>query len=169
MAKAPTMPIGANIPKEWTVASTLDGLKIIVPSWSMREEGATHIVFMDHQTRALRCDCLGFQYRGDCHHVRGLSWFCMQPLKRRGVQKTSIASYHQLFTEGIGLKQIAVLELLQREGPLTDRQIEKALGWRISSVTGRRNELVDMGAVEAAGRVHDQGTNRQVFIWEATV
>lgn len=164
-----TMPIGANIPKEWVTGADLHGIKIVVPSWSMREEGAAHMIVMDHGTRELRCDCKGFQYRQDCHHVRGLIWFCFQPAKRRGVQRTSVLSYHQLLDEGLGAKQIAVLELLQQQGPMTDRQIEKALGWRISSVTGRRNELVDMGAAEIAGRTFDQETNRNVFLWEATI
>lgn len=161
------LPEGANVPAEWIVRRTLFENVIVVPSWSMKD-GATHNVSMDLSTRVLSCDCPGFQFRGVCHHVRGLAWFCSKPGRRRGVQVTSILSYRAL-KDVIGDRQITVLDVLERsEEPLSDKQIAAALKWPINCVTPRRGELVEMGLVESAGHRFDSGTNRHEYVWEAT-
>lgn len=72
-------------------------------------------------------------------------------------------SFHAL--SEISTKQQAVLDTVKSYGPITDRDIADRLGWTINRVTGRRNELVAMGAVSRAGKVLDASTNRNVSTW----
>lgn len=65
-----------------------------------------------------------------------------------------------------GIKREAIYRWLLTHGPATDRQIAEALGMLISAVCGRRNELVQLGRVKAAGLVPGKFRARNTA-WEA--
>ena len=158
------MPPDANIPYEWQVGSENGKLAIVVPSWSQVDK-TSYVVFMDKQTRELQCECKGFQMRHDCHHVRGLIWFCAgRRYKKRGVQPTSLDAWKSI-QASLGGKQRAVLEALSKLGEATDRQIADLLGWAINREVPRRGELVNMGAVAFRRERLDVQTNRTVMVW----
>lgn len=46
------------------------------------------------------------------------------------------------------LKRLEVYKAIQQIQPCTDRQICDHLKWTINRITGRRNELVEMGVVK---------------------
>ena len=157
------MPSDANIPFEWQVGNEAGRMIIVVPSWSQTEK-TSYAVFMDKKTRELKCECKGFQVRGDCHHVRGLAWFCKMP-RRKGVQKTSLEAYRNLTKEMIGERQGAVLKAIEMLGPISDKQIGIVLGWPINCITNRRGELEDMGIIECSGEQLDEKTQRNEMTW----
>ena len=159
-----TMPQDANIPYEWQVGTERDKLIIIVPSWSQVEK-TSYAVFMDKKTRELKCECKGFQIRGDCHHIRGLRWFCKMPRTRHRVQDTSLEAFRNLTKEMIGERQEAVLKAIEMLGPISDKQIATVLGWPINTITPRRGEIEDMGLIECSGEQLDEKTQRHEMTW----
>jgi len=159
------MPSDANIPYEWQVGGTQDGkLAIVVPSWSQVDK-TSYVIFMDKKTRELSCECKGFQMRHDCHHVRGLAWFCKMPLKRKGIRATSLEAYRALTKEALGLRQKLVLKALEAMGRASDKELSFALGWPINTITPRRGELEDMGLIECVGEQFDSKTQRHEIVW----
>jgi len=157
------MPPDANIPYEWQVGSERNQLAIVVPSWSQVDK-TSYVVFMDKETRELKCECKGFQMRGDCHHVRGLSWFCRKP-RGRGVQRTSLDAYRALTKEALGERQKFVFKALETMGRASDKELSFALGWPINTITPRRGELEEMGLIECSGEQLDEKTERHEMIW----
>ena len=162
--KTVIMPLNANIPGEWVAGWTDKSFTIAVPSWS--KKGETYDVEMMLEDRSLRCDCLGFKFRGDCHHVRGLIWFCCRPEGRRGVRTTSRMAFEEIKPE-LMERQGAVYAWLKDAGPRSDRAISDGMGIPINCVTPRRGELVEMGMVEFHGYGTDPNTNKKVMIWKA--
>jgi len=65
----------------------------------------------------------------------------------------------------LGDKQEAVLRVLHTNGNMTDKDIVLFTGFSLNCVTGRRNELVDMGIVAEVGSVYNEDTNRMVTLW----
>lgn len=165
------MPEGANLPAEWVVYDEDGVLGIVVPSWSKKE--GRRIVEMNKSTSNLFCDCPGFDFRGDCHHVRGLVWFCSRPARARGkcgrtgVQWTSVDSWHQFLDTVVGEREEEFLEVLEKEGPLQNRLVALKLGRPINSITGVCFKLRDAGIVECAGTVVDHLTGIEVFVWRS--
>lgn len=168
MASSPiVMPPDANIPYEWQNGIDQGRMSIIVPSWS-RKDKMSYLVLLDLKTRELVCECKGFELRRDCHHVRGVKWFCAQPMyRRRGVQRTSLEAYFTLTDRQIGDSQRMVLKVITDLGPISDKQIAMVLGWPINTVTPRRGELVEMGRVRYDSEGLDKDTNRTVMLWKA--
>ena len=162
----PRMPLGANLPDNWVVGEENGCLLIKVPSWSLK--GNSRIVTMSRTTSNLFCDCPGFTWRGDCHHVRGLIWFCSRPYNARhhGIQATSIESYHAMCEELMAERELEVVELLKKEGPLQSRLIAQRLGRPINCVTRPVLDLRDAGILEWAGDVYDAQTDRKVMAWK---
>ena len=159
------MPPDANIPYEWQIASEADRILMVVPSWS-RKDKLSYLVIIDKETRKMSCECKGFQFTGDCHHIRGAKWFCSQPnFRRGGSQKTSLEAYFAFTNEMLGERQRIVLRAIQELGPVSDKQIAFVLGWPINTVTPRRGELVDMGLVVSSGDQMDLKTNRRELVW----
>lgn len=79
------------------------------------------------------------------------------------VAETSRAAYHQLRNEGTQKQRIlAALEL----GPASDAVLEKRTGIRRTSVTARRNALLDAGKVRPAYEDIDAETGVTVQLWE---
>ena len=161
------MPPDANIPYEWQVGNDERNINIVVPSWS-RSEKISYLVQIDKQTRQLRCECKGFELRGDCHHVRGAKWFCSQPnFHRKGIKETSLEAYFAMTEKALGDRQKIVFRAIDELGPLSDKQIGLILGWPINTVTPRRGELVDMGRIICDGEQLDERTNRREMTWRA--
>jgi hypothetical protein len=165
------LPFGAVIPKPWIIEENLAEIRFVVPSrhpenltGEFKELGG-YKVLMIKETRQLFCPCPGYtgQYH-KCFHLQYLINFVNKGTKTRGVQGTSIDSYHKLELAG---RQSAVLATLQTFGPMTNREICESLGWAINQVTGRVKELREQGKVEDAGKVYDKETDRQVHIWRA--
>ena len=157
------MPLDSNIPYEWQVGSENGKLAIILPSWSQTDKTSV-LVMMDKTTRELWCECKGFQMRRDCHHIRGLVWFCHKPLRRKGVQRTSLEAWRML-QETLGDHQRKVLKALRELGRASNKQISSALGWPINTITPRVKELRDMGLIDYAGEQYDNRTQRHEIVW----
>jgi len=162
-----TLPVKANVPREWITKNNLAIINIVVPSWSKDKE--SHTIVMDNSTRSLSCDCLGFKYKGVCHHVRGLLWFTYKDkkAKKKGVQNTSTESYYKFSASELGKRQLQVWECLKVFGPMSNRELSKRVGLPINCVTGRMKELREMGAVIDNGTIFDVITNRNVLVWNA--
>lgn len=158
------MPPDANIPYEWQTGIDNGRLNIVVPSWS-RTDKMSYLVLLDLKTRELVCECKGFEARGDCHHVRGLRWFCSTPRRRKGVSRTSLEAYRLLTSEDLGDRQAKVLKAIELLGPISDKQIGTLLGWPINCVTPRRGELEDMGLIRHVGEQLDVHTQRHEMTW----
>lgn len=66
-------------------------------------------------------------------------------------------------------RRAAVLDVLQRYGPMTDQEIANAYEGPDQSPSGlrtRRKELVDMGLVRPAGFTRKLSTGRSANVWE---
>ena len=158
------MPPNANIPYEWQVGSDNNRLAIVVPSWGQSDK-TSYLILMDKTSRELQCECKGFDIRGDCHHIRGLIWFCAgRRVKKKGVQPTSIESF-KLLQESIHPHQKIVLKALTELGRASNKQISNALGWPINTITPRVKELRDMGLVDYASEQYDSKTQRHEIVW----
>jgi hypothetical protein len=160
------MPIDANIPKEWIVEDNDGWLDIIVPSWGTGPK-RTYRVRMIKETRQLYCECPGFIYHGHCHHIPYLQHFVAKPIKRRGVQDTSIVSYITLMAEGkIGADQELVLRFMADHQLLTDREIARDMGFDDpNKIRPRRNELVRIGVVVANGKRKCTVSGKLAYVW----
>ena len=90
-----------------------------------------------------------------------MAWF--QNGKLMSVQQTSLESYSEHKKSGdADAQSLIVLSVIpSRFQGITDREIQKATGISISSVTARRNKLVKDGLVRERGRrkCHVTGTN----------
>ena len=157
------MPPDANVPDKWV--DEVDGKKYItVPAWS--SEKGTYRVEMDKATRELKCNCLGFKYRGVCHHLNYLKSFCSKPLHphKIGVQQTSLEAYKEA-KKKLGDHQAIVWATIDAHGPISNKQIATILGWEINSVTPRVLELRALEQVKYAGTRLDPKTNRPEMLW----
>jgi hypothetical protein len=160
------MPPEANIPYEWQVGNDKDKLVMVVPSWS-RTEKESYAVFMDKETRELRCECKGFQMNGECHHVHGLKWFCARPqFRRHGRQPTSLEAWSAL-QDSLGDKQKIVYDALRTLGEASNKELSVGLGWPINCITPRMFELRQLGLVEFSRVKVDVHTGRSEIVWKA--
>lgn len=85
----------------------------------------------------------------------------------RNVQETSVEAYHQHWDSGVlGEQQHRVFIVLKyAEQPMTNREIAKCLGIEPSTVSARRNELIEAGIVEAAGKRRCRVTGKRALQW----
>ena len=82
------------------------------------------------------------------------------------VRDTSLDAYHDpVNREKLGRCQVIVLECLEKYPDSTDREISWKTGLAINNVTGRRNELVDLGLVEENGKRVCSISGRTVYQW----
>jgi len=81
------------------------------------------------------------------------------------MRQTSLDAYSEL--ENIGEKQAHVLALISAYKGLCLFEISKITGWAVNRITGRVNELVKMGLVEASEkrRVNPE-TNKSAIVWQ---
>lgn len=93
----------------------------------------------------------------------------VHPLAGRspGVRSTSRQALKSIKSK-LGPRQMEVLRTIQgAKRPVNDRELTGFLGWPVSSVNARRNELVEMGKVKEAFRRVDPATNKRVIYWAA--
>jgi len=81
------------------------------------------------------------------------------------VSQTSILSYYTLDKAKVNNLQRQIYNLIKADKTLSNRDIATILGLEICTVTGRVNELVDMGLVVSWACKKDTRTNRTVKIW----
>ena len=81
------------------------------------------------------------------------------------VSQTSILSYYTLDKAKVNTLQREIYNLIKSDRTLSNRDIANALGLEICTVTGRVNELVEMGLVVSWAVKKDTRTNRTVKIW----
>lgn len=161
------LPSRANIPAQWVVSSDLDRLVVVFPGWGTGDKAAYHLT-VNVETRQITCECLGFRYRGYCHHSRGLIWCTSKPAKSKGAAETSIESYRKFTEEDLSGRQRAVYDCLQEYGPMSNKQIAAKMGWPINTITPRVLELRDgLGMVAAYGEQYDEKTQRRETVWTA--
>ena len=160
------MPPNANVPYEWQVGSDNGKLAIVVPSWGQSDK-TSYLILMDKDSRELKCECKGFEMHHDCHHVRGLIWFCAGPRhKKKGMQPSSLDAWKSIQAD-LGLKQKTVFKALQEIGEASNKQISRLLGWPINTITPRVLELRKMGLVDFSREQVDLKTNRTEIVWRA--
>jgi len=81
------------------------------------------------------------------------------------MQQTSLEAYHEL--ENIGAKQGQVLALISAHKGLCLFELANITGWAVNRITGRVNELVKMGLVEASDKRRlNQETNKNAIVWQ---
>ena len=82
---------------------------------------------------------------------------------------TSIKSYREIKAEGLlGRMQEVVMDAFITHPFTCDREIAEDTNLKINQVTGRRNELVEIGLLGDAGTIEDEVTGRSVHIWAPT-
>jgi hypothetical protein len=87
--------------------------------------------------------------------------------RSKGVRSTSRQTLKAV-RDQLGPKQMEMYLLLQgAKRPVCDLELVKALGWPVSSVNARRNELMEMGKVEEAGRWINPATGKRSIYWKA--
>ena len=82
------------------------------------------------------------------------------------VSQTSILSYYTLDKAKVNTLQREIYNLIKQDKTLSNRDIANALGLEICTVTGRVNELVEMGLVVSWAVKKDLRTNRTVKVWK---
>jgi len=80
------------------------------------------------------------------------------------VRQTSIDSYKSLLDK-LGAKQRLIYDAFCIT-PLTNAEVADFLKMPINCVTGRTNELVEMGLVKYAGTKIHPGTHRRQIVWK---
>jgi transcription initiation factor IIE alpha subunit len=86
-------------------------------------------------------------------------------LKDRGKERRN-QSYRTFTEDELNEKEQVVFKVLKEKGTLTDREINKELGWTINRVCGRRNSLAQKGMIVEAGEKFDTETKRTVTLWK---
>ena len=81
------------------------------------------------------------------------------------IQQTSLQSYLLLDPEDLTNQQKRIYKLLCTFGPRSDADIVKETGLPISTVTARRNELIERGLVRKQGTKKNFKTDRTVIAW----
>ena len=83
------------------------------------------------------------------------------------VAQTSILSYYGLEYAKVNTLQRQIYNLIKGDRTLSNRDIATILGLEICTVTGRVNELAEMGLIVSWAVKKDTRTNRTVKIWRA--
>lgn len=107
-------------------------------------------------------------YRGPLPTPKPKDELKPHPLAGRtpGVRLTSRQAFKSIQKE-LSEKQREVYVAIQMsKRPVNDRELVGFLGVSISSLTARRNELVELGKIEEAFRQVDPKTNRRTIYWK---
>lgn len=83
------------------------------------------------------------------------------------VRDTSIKAYHEILDEGLvdGMK-LRVMRLIRENPGLCDQEyLALDPGLTINQLTGRRNDLMDLGIVVEAGKKVSPKSGREVMSW----
>lgn len=80
---------------------------------------------------------------------------------------TSLKSYLNEIAPTLGARQIAILEVFERnpEKDYSNSELTEALGWKINQVTGRVKELRNYGILELSRERSCFVTGRHVSAW----
>lgn len=81
------------------------------------------------------------------------------------IQQTSIDAYHTL--TNISDKQRDVFDVIYHHKGICNLEIAYELQRPVNQITGRTNELVEMGVVEAGYKAKSPITGRTVIYWTA--
>ncbi len=81
--------------------------------------------------------------------------------------ETRNASYHAI--DKLSEKQQTVYNAIESLKLATDKEVSHALNWEINRVTGRRNELIDIGRIEPVGKIFDNHTGRWLMQYRVKV
>lgn len=82
------------------------------------------------------------------------------------VRDTSIKTYNEIIDEGlVGEMQEKVLKCFRMLPKSTDREISEAHAIKINCVTGRRNELVNMGCLCEGEKRECRISGRKAYTW----
>ena len=100
------------------------------------------------------CNCIGGKTNKLCHHMKDVKGYTDAFIKKRIDTEIGKAVksyvYHSISKKELGEKQEIVKNcLLEHKDGLTDKGISSNTKLSLSCVTGRRNELMHMGIVEA--------------------
>lgn len=80
------------------------------------------------------------------------------------MRQTSLNTYRDITETGLtGDRQREVYEVLKADN-LTNLEIASSLNLPINCITGRTNELVNMGFIEKKGK-RIQATGREAIVW----
>lgn len=82
------------------------------------------------------------------------------------IPDTQLEAYRQIKPHR-STYQAAVLDYIKKSGGATDEEIHLALGFKLSSVVARRNELVSLGYVVDSGERRLSASNRRVIVWKS--
>jgi predicted transcriptional regulator len=83
------------------------------------------------------------------------------------IAQTSILSFYSLDHAKVNTLQREIYNLIKKDKTLSNRDIATILGLEICTVTGRVNELCEMGLIVSWAVKKDLRTNRTVKIWKA--
>lgn len=84
------------------------------------------------------------------------------------VRDTSVKTYRQLLAEGvIGIMCEKLLVVIRENPNLSDTDYSNITGYKINQITGRRNDLMQMGLVVKSGEKIDVKTGQEVTTWKA--
>lgn len=86
--------------------------------------------------------------------------------KTPGVRSTSRQAYKQIQPRLSEKQQEVYVAIQMSKRPVCDTELVSYLGMSISSVTARRNELVEMGKIQEAFRAINPKTNKRVIYWK---
>jgi DNA-binding MarR family transcriptional regulator len=89
------------------------------------------------------------------------------PEASRQMQQTSIEAYKAFTPRELGYRQKSVYHALLNNGPMSNKQLGRFLGWPINTITPRVKELRAIGCVFLSGFRYDSDTNRHEMVWEA--
>lgn len=153
------------IPSRWILEENEAEIRIAWPSTS--NPGTEHKILYLKLEGTYHCDCMGFFRWGHCKHILALREAVGELKRPRTSKKARDDSYHTFTEDELSEQESIVYKLLKVKGPLTDRQINKELGWNaINRVNGRRNKLVEKGMVIESGEQWDEETKRTVTLWK---
>lgn len=82
------------------------------------------------------------------------------------VRDTSLKAYDEI-KDSLGRTQMEVYQFFKMHGPHTNSECANFLGWSINRITGRNNELRELGLLEASGKRKCNCTGRMAYIWKA--
>lgn len=79
------------------------------------------------------------------------------------LSQTSIFAYESI--QGLGNKQMEVLEKIEELQPCSNKTIAESLNWEINRVTGRVNELAKKGIIKSEKTARNS-IGRLEKLWE---
>ena len=131
-----------------------DNNKLILRVQSKSNPAKTHDVTITRDPPRVFCDCVGAQVHKYCHHMKELKGYTDGFIKGKEKLDPDIGKvvkadvFHSMSEAELGEKQQLVYDcLFEHPDGLNDKGIAMLTNLSLSSVCGRRNELLHMGKV----------------------